>query len=180
MGSGYRQDQDKTEESPHPSLPSPSPPVTTISKFSNEDCTEKRVLTPNFSPSPFVSSRKGLSLNGLTPYYLHDSLLQGHIPASRGPLHPRPAPLVVQVLVSQYVVDWPWCLAHHRRFIVSVTIPSPPPPSLPTSPSPSSILPGRFVARFGFGSRQDQRDHPPIPPLPLLTTLSHFFVSPNL
>ena len=32
--------------------------------------------------------------------------LQGHILASREPLHPRPAPLVVQVLVSQHVIDW--------------------------------------------------------------------------
>jgi hypothetical protein len=37
---------------------------------------------------------------------LHDSLLQGNTLPSRGPRHPRPAPLALQVLVSQHVIDW--------------------------------------------------------------------------
>jgi hypothetical protein len=32
--------------------------------------------------------------------------LQGHILQPRGPRHPRPAPLVLQVLVSQHGNDW--------------------------------------------------------------------------
>ncbi len=52
---------------------------------------------------------------------LHDSLLQGHTLPSRGPRHPRPAPLVLQVLVSQqpcHVIEWgeglwrPWFYSH--------------------------------------------------------------------
>jgi hypothetical protein len=62
-----------------------------------------------FSPSPFVSSPKRLSSNRLTRT-LHDSLLQGNILPSRGPRHPRPAPLVSQVVLSPYVIDWGECL----------------------------------------------------------------------
>jgi hypothetical protein len=39
-------------------------------------------------------------------FTLHHSRLQGHILPSRGPCHPRLAPLVLQVLVSQHVIDW--------------------------------------------------------------------------
>ncbi len=39
-------------------------------------------------------------------YTLHHSCLQGHILPSRGPRHPRPAPLVSQVVLSTYVNDW--------------------------------------------------------------------------
>ncbi len=58
-----------------------------------------------FSPSPFVCSLQVLCLNRRT-HILHPSVLQGHILPSRGPRHPRPAPLVVQVLVSQLVIYW--------------------------------------------------------------------------
>ncbi len=57
---------------------------------------------------PFVSSPKRLSSNRLTRTF-HDSLLQEHILPSLGPRHPRSAPLVLQVLVSQqpcHVIDW--------------------------------------------------------------------------
>ncbi len=52
----------------------------------------------------FVSPQR-LTSNPLTRalYYL---LLQGNTLPSRGPRHPRPAPLVLQVPFSQYVIDW--------------------------------------------------------------------------
>ncbi len=58
-----------------------------------------------FSPSLFVCSPKRLSSNRLTRT-LRDSLWQGHTLRSRWPRRSRPAPLVLQVLVSQYVIDW--------------------------------------------------------------------------
>ncbi len=51
------------------------------------------------SPSPFVCAPKHLSSNRLTRT-LDYSLLQGHILPTRGPRHPRHAPLVLQVLMS--------------------------------------------------------------------------------
>ena len=60
---------------------------------------------PIFSPSPFVCSPKRLSFESSFTRTLHDSLLQGHILPSRGPRHPRPAPLVSQVVLSSYVID---------------------------------------------------------------------------
>ncbi len=77
-------------------LPSSSP--STVNVFSP--------LT--FSSSPFMSSPKRSSSNRLTRT-LHPSVLQGHTLLSRGPRHPRPAPLVLQVVVSQqpcHVIDW--------------------------------------------------------------------------
>jgi hypothetical protein len=65
---------------------------------------------PTFSPSPFVCAPKRLASNRITRT-LHPSFLQGHILPSRGPCHPRPAPRVLQVHLSQYVIDWgggPW------------------------------------------------------------------------
>ncbi len=67
-----------------------------------------RPYPPSFiSPSSFVCSPKRLCSNRRT-YTLHRLLLQGHILPSRGPLHPRPVPLVLQVVLvlSTYVIDW--------------------------------------------------------------------------
>ncbi len=52
-----------------------------------------------------MTSPKRLSSNGLTRT-LNPSLLQGHILPSQGPRQIRPAPLVLQVPFSQYVIDW--------------------------------------------------------------------------
>jgi hypothetical protein len=41
-----------------------------------------------------------------TDVSIHHSLLQGHILQSRGPRHPQPAPLVLQVRLSPYITDW--------------------------------------------------------------------------
>jgi hypothetical protein len=84
-----RQDQDKTKEPP------PLPSTVKCNAFSR----------PTFSPFPIVSSPEHLSSNRLTRT-LHDSLLQGHILPPLGPRHPRPAPLVLQVLVCQCIIDW--------------------------------------------------------------------------
>ena len=64
----------------------------------------KCVLAPILLSSSFVCSSKRLCSNRLTRT-LDRSLLQGHILPSRGPRHPRPAPLVSQVVLSSYVID---------------------------------------------------------------------------
>jgi hypothetical protein len=62
------------------------------------------LISPHLVLKSFVAPKR-LSSNRPTRT-LHDSLLQGHILPSRGPRHPRPAPLVLQVLVSRHVIDW--------------------------------------------------------------------------
>ncbi len=57
-----------------------------------------RFLRPCFCLKRLWSNRR--------THTLRRSLLQGHILLSWGPRHPRPAPLVLQVLVSHYVIDW--------------------------------------------------------------------------
>jgi hypothetical protein len=123
-----RQDQDKTKESagPYPLLLSD-------------------VFSPStISPSFFVCSPKRLSSNRLTRT-LHPSLLQVHILPSRGPLHPRPAPLVMQVLLSRHVIDWGggFDVLHIGLW--------------------------NYLAYYQASSRQDKRTHHHPP----LTTLSH-------
>ena len=61
------------------------------------------LLCPHVLLMPFVSPQR-LTSNQLTRT-LHDSLLQGHTLPSRGPRRPRPAPLVLQVHVSQHIID---------------------------------------------------------------------------
>ena len=76
----------------------------TLTLIPNEDFTVKCVLAPILLSSSFVCSPKRLCSNRLTRT-LDRSLLQGHILPLRGPRHPRPAPLVSQVVLSSYVID---------------------------------------------------------------------------
>ncbi len=72
------------------------------------DASGSLCLPPSSSSLLFLisfASTKRLSSNQLTRS-LHHSVLQGHILPSQVPRHPRPAPLVLQVLVSQHVIDW--------------------------------------------------------------------------
>jgi hypothetical protein len=60
---------------------------------------------PTFLPSPFVNPPKRFYSNRFNRTH-HSLLSQGHILPSRGPRLPPPAPLVLQVLVPQRVIDW--------------------------------------------------------------------------
>ncbi len=66
--------------------------------------TLKRVPVPIFSPSFFVCLSKRLCSYRRT-HTLHHSHWQGHILPSRGPRHPRPALLVLQVVSSPYAIE---------------------------------------------------------------------------
>ncbi len=68
--------------------------------LANDYSTVKRVPVAIFLPSPFVCSTEWLFSNRLPPTF-HHSLLQGHIQPSRRPRRLQPAPLVLQVLLSQ-------------------------------------------------------------------------------
>jgi hypothetical protein len=72
-----------------------------LSPLAKKDFTGKKIPPPTFSTSPFVCLPKRLSSNRRTHTLHHLLLLQGHILPSWGRRHPRPAPLVSQVVLSQ-------------------------------------------------------------------------------
>jgi hypothetical protein len=95
--------------------------------------TVKRVPVPIFSPSSFVCSPKRL-FSTRRSYILHRSFLQGHILPSQGPVHPRPVPLVSQVVLSQCVIDWGkdfGVTSSPSPFLFSFSFMPPPPPRPP-------------------------------------------------
>ncbi len=111
----------------------------------------KHVPAPIFLPSSFVRSPKRLCSNRRT-YTLHRSLLQGHILPSRRPRHPRPALLVLQVLVFQHVIVWveglgvlglptPLSYALPCGFVLHITRPNQNKTKKPPFPPPLTILP---------------------------------------